>query len=222
MTKSLKILSHFAYGHLPPALGAVSAPFHNLAHQMANALPVGPELHAGLRKLLEAKDCFVRAHLEAHPMPARNPNYSAAHEPVTLDPLTREVLPAGSPFARPDLVNTVAPPPPKIQRAISDAFASALAEIDIAHPQQIDVGFIGDGPQPFKEIVSSPFSDAKNAIADWRRDIHNFLADERAHGKSVIRWRVRPELKRDHYHDTWIVYSRLDVLPEQVKLGAGE
>ena len=93
MTKPLKILEHFAYVHLPPSLANVSRHFHDLAHRMASDLPVGPELHAGLRKLLEAKDCFVRAHLEAHPMPARNPNYSAAHEPVTLDPLTLIVEP---------------------------------------------------------------------------------------------------------------------------------
>lgn len=31
------------------------------AQQMLDELPDGPELTAGLRKLLEAKDCFVRA-----------------------------------------------------------------------------------------------------------------------------------------------------------------
>jgi hypothetical protein len=31
---------------------------------MAESLPDGPELAAGLRKLLEAKDCFVRASLD--------------------------------------------------------------------------------------------------------------------------------------------------------------
>ncbi|PRY56421.1 hypothetical protein B0I28_10970 [Glycomyces artemisiae] len=31
---------------------------------MIAALPDGPELTAGLRKLLEAKDCFVRAALD--------------------------------------------------------------------------------------------------------------------------------------------------------------
>ena len=36
-----------------------------LAGEMINALPDGPELTAGLRKLLEAKDCLVRAALEA-------------------------------------------------------------------------------------------------------------------------------------------------------------
>lgn len=34
-----------------------------LAEEMILSLPDGPELTAGLRKLLEAKDCFVRAAL---------------------------------------------------------------------------------------------------------------------------------------------------------------
>lgn len=55
------ILKHFTYGHLPPNLAEVSEQCHTLAHAMASALPDGPELTAGLRKLLEAKDCFVRA-----------------------------------------------------------------------------------------------------------------------------------------------------------------
>ncbi len=61
------ILKHFEYRHLPAHLQAVSAPVCDLAHNFAsapNALP-GPELTAGLRKLLEAKDCFVRAAVEA-------------------------------------------------------------------------------------------------------------------------------------------------------------
>lgn len=51
----------FESAHLPPHLRAVSAPFEALATEMLEALPDGPELSAGLRKLLEAKDCFVRA-----------------------------------------------------------------------------------------------------------------------------------------------------------------
>lgn len=35
-----------------------------LAAELVAALPDGPELTAGLRHLLEAKDCFVRAALE--------------------------------------------------------------------------------------------------------------------------------------------------------------
>lgn len=54
----------FEYKHLPPHLQAVSAPCGDLAAAMAAVLPDGPELTAGLRKLLEAKDCFVRAALD--------------------------------------------------------------------------------------------------------------------------------------------------------------
>jgi hypothetical protein len=56
------ILQYFDFGHLPPQLAAVSGDFCSLAHSMAHQLS-GPELTAGLRKLLEAKDCMVRAAL---------------------------------------------------------------------------------------------------------------------------------------------------------------
>ena len=54
------LLSLFAYDHLPEHLQKVSKPIHDLAHRAADNLGEGPELSAGLRKLLEAKDCFVR------------------------------------------------------------------------------------------------------------------------------------------------------------------
>ena len=38
----------------------VSKPCAELAREMVDALPDGPELTAALRKLLEARDCFVR------------------------------------------------------------------------------------------------------------------------------------------------------------------
>jgi len=50
----------FDYGHLPERLQAVSAQFADVAEGMLEALDDGPELSAGLRKLVEAKDCFVR------------------------------------------------------------------------------------------------------------------------------------------------------------------
>jgi hypothetical protein len=50
----------FAHEHLPPRLQEVSRPCAALATEMVAALDDGPELTAGLRKLLEAKDCFVR------------------------------------------------------------------------------------------------------------------------------------------------------------------
>jgi len=60
-----QIARYFAYDHLPAHLQAVSKPVHDLAEQMIARLPDGPELTAGLRKLLEAKDCLVRAALDA-------------------------------------------------------------------------------------------------------------------------------------------------------------
>ena len=57
------ILEYFAYKHLPPSLQAVSKPFCDLAELMAKELPNNPETSAGLRKLLEAKDCMVRSAL---------------------------------------------------------------------------------------------------------------------------------------------------------------
>ena len=58
------ILKYFEYAHLPQHLQDVSAPACELARHMADALPHSAEKSAGLRKLLEAKDCFVRASLE--------------------------------------------------------------------------------------------------------------------------------------------------------------
>jgi len=57
------IMRYFAYEHLPEHLRVVSEPICKLAIQMDNQLSPSSEKHAGLRKLLEAKDCLVRAHL---------------------------------------------------------------------------------------------------------------------------------------------------------------
>lgn len=59
-----RILKYFKYEHLPLDLQDVSEPFCNLANSMASRLPPSAELTAGLRKLLEAKDCIVRAALD--------------------------------------------------------------------------------------------------------------------------------------------------------------
>ena len=53
----------FDFFHLPLQLQAISKPIHELAHLMEDTLPDGPEKSAGMRKLLEAKDCFVRANI---------------------------------------------------------------------------------------------------------------------------------------------------------------
>jgi hypothetical protein len=51
----------FSYAHLPDHLQAISRPFHILAHDMDRLLPDNSEKDTALRKLLEAKDCAVRA-----------------------------------------------------------------------------------------------------------------------------------------------------------------
>lgn len=56
-----RMLQFFAYEHLPAHLQAVSRPFGDLARHMVRTLPQNAERTAGLRKLLEAKDCAVRA-----------------------------------------------------------------------------------------------------------------------------------------------------------------
>lgn len=55
------LLQFFAYEHLPAPLQTVSKPFGDLARDMAAVLPPNPESTVALRKLLEAKDCAVRA-----------------------------------------------------------------------------------------------------------------------------------------------------------------
>ena len=58
---------YFAFGHLLPHLQLASKPLGELAELLEQLLPNGPEKSAGMRKLLEAKDCFVRAALEVSP-----------------------------------------------------------------------------------------------------------------------------------------------------------
>ena len=54
------VLQFFAYSHLPSLLQAVSKPFCHLADEVASG-PQNAETVMALRKLLEAKDCAVRA-----------------------------------------------------------------------------------------------------------------------------------------------------------------
>ena len=57
------IMEYFTYKDLPPKLQQISKPFCDLAQFMADELPKWPETAAGLRKVLEAKDCAVRSAL---------------------------------------------------------------------------------------------------------------------------------------------------------------
>lgn len=56
-----QIIKYFAYSHLPENLQEISKPIGDLARQMCDSLPDCEEKQVGLRKLLEAKDCLVRA-----------------------------------------------------------------------------------------------------------------------------------------------------------------
>lgn len=58
-----KIIQFFAYEHLPPHLQEISAPFAELAQKIVTLLPDNAERSTALRKLLESKDCAVRARL---------------------------------------------------------------------------------------------------------------------------------------------------------------
>ena len=59
------IMRYFTHQHLRhPATKIASQATGDLARLMNDFLPNGPEKSAGLRKLLEAKDCFVRSALE--------------------------------------------------------------------------------------------------------------------------------------------------------------
>lgn len=55
------MLQFFSFGHLPEHLQSISAIFWNAACSLVALAPKNPERTAGLRKLLEAKDCAVRS-----------------------------------------------------------------------------------------------------------------------------------------------------------------
>lgn len=65
-----EILQFFDFAHLPPHLQEISGPFWVLAREMAAKLPRNAERSTMLRRLLEAKDCAVRARLAKERAPA--------------------------------------------------------------------------------------------------------------------------------------------------------
>jgi hypothetical protein len=65
MNQKYPILKFFTFTHLPAGLPRdTSARFAEVAREIADALPHCAETSTALRKLLEAKDCAVRAALE--------------------------------------------------------------------------------------------------------------------------------------------------------------
>jgi len=73
---------YFAFAHLPPKLQALSKPIGELADKLEVLLPDGPEKSAGMRKLLEAKDCFVRCAID---MPEPSASTVPPHQQRVLD-----------------------------------------------------------------------------------------------------------------------------------------
>lgn len=59
-----RLLRFFKWDHLPAHLQEPSRACAQLAESIDGSLAESAEKTAGLRKLLEAKDCFVRAKLE--------------------------------------------------------------------------------------------------------------------------------------------------------------
>ena len=58
------LMRFFEFQHLPLKLQHVSRHFYTLAEIVNNTVPDGPEKKVCLRKLLESKDCAVRAALD--------------------------------------------------------------------------------------------------------------------------------------------------------------
>ena len=61
--KNEPMMKHFRSADLPPSSVEIGRPFEGLATNICNALKPGPERTVCLRKLLESRDCAVRAHL---------------------------------------------------------------------------------------------------------------------------------------------------------------
>lgn len=61
VTPTQALLRFFEHEHLPAHLAGVSELCGDLARELEELLPDGPEKTSAMRKLLEAKDGFVRA-----------------------------------------------------------------------------------------------------------------------------------------------------------------
>lgn len=62
------LMQFFVYDHLRPELQSVAQAFANLAGTIDTHLPNNPEKTTALQKLLEAKDCGVRAMVYVQPL----------------------------------------------------------------------------------------------------------------------------------------------------------
>lgn len=75
------ILRGFRFDHLKPGdVQDASKVCESVANYMTKSFPSSAELVAGLRKLLEAKDCFVRAAVYAEEDKARESSDSGEED----------------------------------------------------------------------------------------------------------------------------------------------
>lgn len=68
-----KLWKYFDYAHLPPHLQRVSRHYAVMVDVLMGMLPDSPELTVAIRKLLESKDCAVRAALDLPQEPDDSP-----------------------------------------------------------------------------------------------------------------------------------------------------
>lgn len=96
MTKS-HLLPHFVYGGVRnPKLVRVMRMFHDLAHVICDDVAYDPEFNAGMRKLMEARDCFDRLDENRGHSDRLTKPWPEDRE---IDPVTGRPLPAGSPYS---------------------------------------------------------------------------------------------------------------------------
>lgn len=62
-----RMLRWLAVGHLPLQLQPIVRHYRQLADYIVSNIPSGPERTVALRKLVESKDCAVRAIIEGMP-----------------------------------------------------------------------------------------------------------------------------------------------------------
>ena len=60
-----QLVRYFAYAHLADPLRPIAMIYCSAARDLVSSLPDGPELTVALRKLVESKDCAIRAGVDA-------------------------------------------------------------------------------------------------------------------------------------------------------------
>lgn len=63
---TLHLLQFFADDHLPPVLRAIVLPLRMTTFMLVQEAEDGPELTVAIRKMVDAKDSFVRHYLATH------------------------------------------------------------------------------------------------------------------------------------------------------------